>query len=398
MKQLTDAISYCGVLNPNMRVFDVIMRTEYGTSYNSYVVRGSEKTAIIDASHKTFSDAYLGDLAAEFAVRPPDYLVLNHTEPDHSGAVADLVRRYPDITLVLTAAAAVFIKAISNLDDLKLHVVKNGDEISLGDKTLRFIPAPFLHWPDTMFTYVPEEKAVFTCDFLGAHYCEPQLLDTAIVYPDAYLAAAKHYYDCIFGPFPGYVRAGLEKLRELDFDIALTSHGPLLTKNGKLGDIIGAYTDWSTEKPRGQKHIPIFYCTAYRNTQLLAEAIKVGIKKALPDAEVGTYNIIEHDLDSLAALLNGSDAFAVGSPTINRDAVPPVMQLLSLTDSINIAKRPAAVFGSYGWSGEGVPHAAERLTSVGCEVFGQYRVNFVPSGSDINGAVAFGENFAKSLK
>ncbi|MDR0838883.1 MAG: FprA family A-type flavoprotein [Oscillospiraceae bacterium] len=398
MKKLTDSIYYCGVLNPNMRVFDVIMRTEYGTSYNSYIVRGSEKTAIVEAAHRTFSNSYIGELEEFFGDTAPDYLVLNHTEPDHTGCVAALVTRWPGLTVVCSRPASVFIKAITNMPELAIQVVAEGDELDLGGRTLKFFPAMFLHWPDSMFTWVPEENALFTCDFLGAHYCEPLVLDSEVVYENAYLDAAKYYYECIFGPFPSYVRAGLEIIRNLDVRTALTSHGPVLTRGNYLECIIEAYGEWSAPVERTRKSVPIFYCTAYRNTQRLAEAVREGVLRALPDADVGLYNIIEHDMGELAAKMNGSDAFLIGTITINRDAVPPVMQLLTLTDSVNIGKRPVAVFGTYGWSGEGFPHVAERLQSVGCRVYDtQFKVNFVPTDADIRAAADFGEQFAKTI-
>lgn len=396
--RITDAVSYTGVQNPNMRVFDVIMRTEYGTSYNSYLVKGSEKTALIEASHLTFFDYFLDNIREVIGEGTIDYLVLNHTEPDHSGCVAMLMELYPDLTVVVSQAAAIYIKNITNQPDIKLRVVKDGDSISLGDKTLQFINAPFLHWPDSMFTWLPEEKVLFSCDFLGCHYCEPQVMDTRIAYPKAYETAFRYYYDCIFGPFKPYVLKGLEKIQGLDIDFVCNSHGPVLTKGAQLEKAMALYREWSAPMIRDHKLIPIFYCTAYGNTALLGEAVAKGIHKVLPDAEVVLYNIIEHSMDLLAEQLNSCDAALIGALTINREAVPPIWQLLGNIEAVNFAKRPVALFGSFGWSGEAFPHVAERLTSMKANVFKkQFKINFVPSENDLESAEAFGMEFAQTL-
>ncbi|MCL2324033.1 MAG: FprA family A-type flavoprotein, partial [Actinomycetia bacterium] len=353
MIQVTPSILATSVMDPNMRVFDIVMHTEYGTSYNSYVVIGSEKIALIEAAKARFADPYFAHLEAALVGRTPDYLVLNHTEPDHTGTVAALLQRYPDLKIVISRPGALFLGNIVNRDDLDPLIVADGDTLDLGDKTLRFISAPLLHWPDTMFSYCPEEKTVFTCDFLGSHYCEPEIFDEKITYAEAYSTAMKDYFDAIMSPFAPAVRDGLEKLKDLDIDYACVSHGPILTRGHQLEKVIRNYARWSAEDAHDHKRIPVFYCSAYGNTAALAQHVAAGIRAALPEAEVDLYNLIEGDRATLAALMNASDAFALGTPTINRMALPPVWELLADIDAINFAKRPVAVFGSYGWSGEG---------------------------------------------
>ncbi len=397
MKQITEGVFYTGVLNPSLRVFDVIMRTEYGTSYNSYIVTGSEKTAAVEAAHLSFSDYYLDNILQALDGRELDYLILNHCEPDHTGCINRLLERFPNLTVVVSPAGAIYMKQISNRQ-LNLQVVKDGDTLELGGKTLRFISAPFLHWPDSMFTWLEQDNILFSCDFLGCHFCEPQIFDVCTIYDDKYLAALKYYYDCIFGPFQPYVRQGLEKIKDLDIVFNCNSHGPILTKDGKLPQVLELYRQWSAEESRQQKRIPIFYVSAYGNTRKIAKAITQGITQVIPDAQVESYNIIEHDMAKLAALLNESDAFLIGSPTINRDAVAPVWQLLAGIEAINIQKRPVAVFGSFGWSGEAAPNLAQRLTSLKCKVWEeQLKVNFVPSEQELEKATELGKAFAQSL-
>ena len=191
---------------------------------------------------------------------------------------------------------------------------------------------------------------------------------------------------------------GLEKIAGLPIERCCTSHGPVLTKGGLLPQVMEKYRAWSQPVQNERPLIPIFYCSAYGNTCRAAEAIREGILAVKPDAEVTLYNIIEHDMAALGALMARSDAFLVGSPTLNRDAVPPVWQLLAHVDAINMAKRPVAVFGSFGWSGEAVPAIVSRLAQLKLSVFGEgLRFNFVPGETDLQNARKFGEDFAKSL-
>ncbi len=398
MNKITESIFYTGVLNPNLRVFDIIMRTDFGTSYNSYLVKGKEKLALVETAHSSFFDYFIENVKNAAGGAKIDYLILNHCEPDHTGSVAKLLKVYPDMQILTSAAGAIYIKQITNLPQLELRVVRDGETLDLGGRTLQFISAPFLHWPDSMFTYCPEEKAVFTCDFLGSHYCEPQLFDNKITYKGQYLYALKNYFDAIFGPFLPYVRKGLEKLEPLGAEYFCTSHGPVLTKGGCAAEVVSLYKEWSAQIKKTALSIPIFYCSAYGNTEKLAKAVREGILSVKPAAKAALYNIIEYDLALLQGLLNSSDAFLIGTPTLNRDAVAPVWQLLAGFDAINAAKRPCALFGSFGWSGEALPNVTARLTGLKCAVFDkQLKVNFTPSQEELDAAKSFGAEFAAAI-
>lgn len=396
--EITNGVYEVGVLNPNMRIFDIVMKTEYGTSYNAYLVKGTEKTALIETVHHTFFDYYRKNIEEVAEIDKIDYLVMNHNEPDHSGSIEKLLELNPNMQIVVSQAGSIYLKNIVRKPDMNIRTVKEGDTLELGGKTLNFISAPFLHWPDSIFSYMPQEKVLFCCDFLGAHYCEPQMWDTKITYMDSYLQSLKGYYDAIFGPFAMYVRAGLSKIKDLDIEYVCNGHGPVLTKKGLLQKVIERYGEWSAEKENGEKTIPIFYCSAYGYTKALAESIAEGIRETLPDANVDCYDVNDYPLDVLGAKLNKSDAFLVGSPTINRDAVPPIWNLLSHIDAINIAKRPVAVFGSFGWSGEAVPNLAKRLEGLKCNLFDEgLKINFRPAEEEKEKAKAYGKAFAEQL-
>lgn len=398
--KITEGIYSVGIQNPNMRVFDIVMKTDSGTTYNSYVVKGGEKTALIETCHEGFFHQYLENIEEVCPLEEIDYIIMNHNEPDHSGSMAKLLELMPKAKIIASQAGSLYLKNITNRCDLDVQKVKDGETLDLGGRVLTFFFAPNLHWPDSMFTWVEDAKTLFTCDFLGCHYCEPYTFDTNIAYPKAYDAALKLYYGAIFGPFASFVRKGLEKIKALPVqpEFICTSHGPVLTKAGRMDEVIANYEAWSAPVVHEVPVIPVFYTSAYGNTAKLAEKIREGILEAKPNAECVTYDIIEHDMDKLHALINECDAFAVGSPTLNRDAVPPVWNLLAGIDAINAAKKPALVFGSFGWTGEAVGNIQTRLLGLKMNVFEDgFKVTFVPSEEDLENAKEFGKSFALSF-
>ncbi|MCI8649321.1 MAG: FprA family A-type flavoprotein [Anaerotruncus sp.] len=396
--KVRDSIYSVGALNPSMRVFDIVMKTDFGTSYNSYLVKGSEKNVLVETCHKSYFPQYFKNISEVVDPEKVDYIVLNHNEPDHSGCLAQLLEKLPNATIIATKAGSIYLKNITNRQDMKVQVVKDGDELDIGGMTLKFIPAPFLHWPDSMFTWIESEKVLFSCDFLGAHYCEPYHFDCNITHPKKYKQAFKEYYDAIFGPFKPYVLAGLEKIKDLEIETVCPSHGPILEKGVQLETALEQYRLWSQPHKNERLTVPVFFTSAYGNSRMLAEAIRDGILQAKPDAVVNTYDIIDHDLGELSALLNSSDGFALGSPTINGDAVPPAWNLLSHVDAVNNKKKPVLVFGSYGWSGEAVPNLSARLNGLKMSVFGEgLKVCFVPSEEDLAKAKELGKAFGETL-
>lgn len=395
--KITNNIYSVGVLNPSLRIFDIVMRTDFGTSYNSYIVKGSEKTALVEVSHSEFFEQYLNNIKEVCDPSEIDYIVVNHCEPDHSGALRDVLKLCPKAIIVSTVVGANYLKNITNIQELNLQRVKENDIIDLGNLTIKFIPSPFLHWPDTMFSYCEEERVLFSCDMFGCHYTEAYVLDKYIISDKSYDTALKGYYDAIFGPFKPYVLKGLEKIKTLNFDYICTSHGPILTKGVKLESVIDKYTEWSTPKEKGESCIPIFYCSAYGNTKMLAESLCDGANK-VDGVSSKAYDINDNDMSDLSALINESDAFMLGSPTINSDAVEPVWSLINSIDVINNKKRKALVFGSYGWSGEGIPNLIERLKGIKNDVYNEgLKVCFVPTEEDLKNCIDLGEEFAKAV-
>ena len=395
--RITDIIYSVGVQNPDLRVFDIVMETKYGTSYNSYIVKGND-VALIEASHADFKGEYEANIREVADPAKIKYIVLNHTEPDHSGALADLLRLCPDATVLATAVALNYLKNIVN-EPFKSRPVKDGEVLDLGGVTLTFTVAPLLHWPDSMFTYCAEEKVLFSCDVFGSHYSSEKVFDKDVENVDGYKEAFKGYYDAIFGPFKPFVIAGTAKIAKYPFETVCPSHGPVLTKNGLLPYVLDCYKNWSKPVKNAVKTIPVFYCSAYGCTAKLAEAIAEGVKEVIPDAACETYNLIENDMSEMRAKINSCDACAIGSPTLNSDAVPPIWDLLAGVDAINSRKKPVAVFGSYGWSGEAVPNVIARVSGLKMAVVGEgLKVCFVPTAADIESAKEYGRQLAGALK
>lgn len=381
-KKLKDNIYSVGVLNPGLRVFDIIMLTKYGTTYNAYLVKG-EKTALIETVHENSFDEYLENIEALVDIKDIDYIILNHTEPDHTGSVRRILEINPNITVISTAPGNKYVSGISN-SKISSKIVKHNDTLDLGNgKVLRFIIAPFLHWPDSMFTYLESDKMLFSCDFLGAHYCEPTMMDTKIKYPEQYEEAFKYYFDAIFGPFKKSVLEGLDKIKDLDIDTICTSHGPILTE--KIESAKSKYRSWCEEalKPKDKKKCLILYVSAYGYTKKLADAAYEQLTSS-NKYDVKMINVIEEDMSKIKEEIDEADAIMFGSPTINRDALKPIWDVLSCTDAIINRGKPAAVFGSYGWSGEAVPMLKARAESLGLKVVGDgFRTTFNPTEDDI---------------
>lgn len=390
--KLSNHVTYVGMQNPAMRVFDIIMKTEYGTSYNSFLVQG-KKTALIETAHRRFTKEYIETIENYIPVKDIEYVVVNHTEPDHSGSLEKILEINPDIQVYGSAAAIKNLGFIMNRT-FKGNVVKNGDQLDLGDGTvLEFIIAPNLHWPDSMFTYLKQDKVLFSCDFLGSHYCEPLVLDRSIKYPEEYEIARKYYYDCIFGPFKKFVLAGLDKIKDLEINMACTSHGPMLQE--RLQETMDLYREWSTEIPK-EKNIAIFYVSAYGYTREMAEAFEKAFTAAGVSAK--SYDIIYRDVAQLAAEMNGASAVLFGSPTINRDALKPVWDLISMTELVELKNKPVLVFGSYGWSGEACKLLTDRLAGIKYKVFGDgFRCQFKPSKEDFAEIEKLAKEFLETI-
>ena len=385
--ELKKDIHWVGALDPNLRVFDIIMYTPYGTSYNSYVVKGSEKVAVFETVKAEFFDQYIERLKdLDVDITKIDYIVVDHTEPDHAGSVAKLLEISPNAKVVGSAPAIKFMKEIANRD-FESIVVGDGDTIALGNKTLQFISAPFLHWPDSIYTYIPEDEVLITCDSFGSHYSSEAVINSNVENKENYMEALKYYFDCIFGPFKPYVLKAIKKIENLKIDMILPGHGPVLVENPM--EIVEYYRTWSTPRiPSAdeKKIVTIPYVSAYGYTASLAKKIAEGIEAA-GNIEVRLFNAIEHELSDIVASISESDGFLCGSPTIVGELLEPIRDILSKLNPVIHGGKLAAAFGSYGWSGEGVKMLTSRLKDLKIKVVEPgVSFCFVPSEEDYKNA------------
>lgn len=390
-------IYWVGALDPDLRIFDIIMYTPYGTTYNSYIVKGSEKVALFETVKAEFFDEYLDRLQSlDVDITKIDYIVVDHTEPDHAGSVARILDLSPNAKVVGSPAAIKFMKKIAN-KPFESIVVGDGDSLNLGNKTLKFISAPFLHWPDSIYTYIPEDEMLITCDSFGSHYSTQTIFDDLVENEEHYMEALKYYFDCIFGPFKPYVLKALDKIKDLKISTVGTGHGPILRKNIKK--IMGLYKEWSTQTTDtdGKNKVTISYVSAYGYTKSLALKISEGIKSK-GEFEVKMYDVIHHEMGDILNDIADSDGILFGSPTINGDMLEPIRDVLTKLNPIVHGGKVAAAFGSYGWSGEAVPYVENRLRELKMQmVTPGLKINFKPSEEELDRAFNFGANFAEKI-
>lgn len=391
--ELKQGIHYVGVLDRDLKVFDIIMETKFGTTYNSYLVQGAEKTALIETAKATFLEEYLDRIKAVTDIGKIDYLIVDHTEPDHAGSAQKLLELNPQIEVVGTTGAINFLSQITNAP-FQSRAVKDGDEIDLGGKTLRFMVVPNLHWPDTMYTYLPEDKVLFTCDSFGSHYCCEGILRSTVEHEDDYLSAAKYYFDNILGPFKPFMNKALDRVEPMEIEMICPGHGPVL--DVKLPELYQTYRAWSkVENPNQNKTVVIAYVSAYGYTAQMAGEIAEGVKAKGVDVKL--YDLVTDDQTNLSTDLLYADGILLGSPTILGDALKPIYDLsTTLLPTIHGGKH-AAAFGSYGWTGEAVPNLTQRLTQLKMKVSDGLRLRFKPSAEELAQCRAFGESFAEQL-
>lgn len=392
--ELKKDITWIGAQDPDLRVFDIIMETEYGTSYNAYLVKGQDKIALFETVKAKCYDSFKERLEQLVDIKDIDYIVVDHTEPDHAGSVEMLLKINPDIKIVGSTSALGFLKEITNYPFESIKV-NTGDEIDLGGKTLKFISAPFLHWPDSIYTYIPEDQLLITCDSFGSHYAFDDILWSKIEDKKDYYSALKYYFTMIMGPFKQYVLQAISKIEKLEIDMICPGHGPVLDENPM--EIVETYRKWATECCLfDEKTVIVPYVSAYGYTKELAENIGRGLK----DAGV---QVILHDMvyASKAEVLNQirwADGVLFGTPTINGDALPPIWDLLMAMSPITHKNKLAGAFGSFGWSGEGVPNVEQRLKMLRMKIFAPgYKIRFKPNEEQIEHAYQYGLNFGNKI-
>ena len=394
--KLRENFYWAGILDDTLRVFDIIMYTEFGTTYNSYLYKAGDKVILFETVKEKFFDDYLKELEKIVDVTKIDYLVVNHTEPDHAGSVQRLLELNPGLKVIATPTAISFLQNIVNGDFCSI-AVKDEQEMKIGSITLRFLHVPNLHWPDTMYTYIEEEQALVTCDSFGSHYSFDEILVSRVTNQEDYWKATKYYFDCIIGPFKPFMLQALERVRQLDVSMICTGHGPVLDTD--IDKMYNTYEEWCTVvNPNQKKTVVIPYVSAYGYTGQLAEEIAKGIADS-GDIDVRSYDMVTADQGKVLEELGFADGILFGTPTIVGEALKPIWDLTTSIFAGTHGGKLASAFGSYGWSGEGVPHIIERLHQLRMRVPDEgFRVRFKPSEVDLLNAYDYGYNFGCLLQ
>ena len=393
--KLRENFYWTGIVDADLRVFDIIMYTEFGTTYNSYVLKTGDKTILFETAKEKFFDDYLEKLKEITDVESIDYLVVEHTEPDHAGSVERLLDLNPGMKIIATGCALGFLKEIVNRDFTGIPA-RDNMTMKIGDRTLRFLFVPNLHWPDTMYTYIEEEQILVTCDSFGSHYGFDDVLLSKVTDWEGYMRATKYYYDNIIGPFKPFMLKALERVRELDISMICTGHGPVI--DDKIDFILNTYEEWSTVvNPNPKKTVIMPYVSAYGYTKSLAEKIAEGIR-ASGDIDVRAYDMVEADQAKVLEELGFADGILFGSPTIVGEALKPIWDLTTSIFAGTHGGKLASAFGSYGWSGEAVPHLIERLKQLNMKVTEGFRVRFKPDENQLQDAFDYGFNFGCLLQ
>ena len=398
--ELAQGVHWIGTLDQGLREFDVILKTANGTSYNAYCVRGSEGVAIIDTVKESHAADFFARLEAVASYDEITAIVLNHLEPDHTGALPELMRRAPQARLYISFKAQIMLKGLLKSEEatqqLAYTPVNTGDTVSLGDRTLRFLHTPYLHWPDTQCTWLEEEGFLFSGDVFGCHFCDARLFNDKT---GDFRFSFEYYYQHIMRPFREHVLAALDLVEPLDIKLIAPAHGPILRDKPRA--YVQRYRQLAApqlaNEAEGDKTLLIFYISAYGNTARMAQAIRDGAEE-VDGVRVSIYDLQGGEVSPFVDLVEAADAIVFGSPTINGDAVKPVWDLLSSLAVVNVKEKLGGAFGSYGWSGEAVAMLEDRMRGLKLRVpVKGVKVKLIPTDAELDLCKAFGRDMGLHL-
>lgn len=393
-KKITDQVTWVGKIDWELTKFH---GDEYsvdkGSSYNSYLVR-DEKTVLIDTVWRPFDKEFVKSLKQEIDLQEIDYIVMNHGEVDHSGALDELMREIPGTPIYCTNNAIKSLKGQYHAD-WNFVPIKTGDTLELGKNQLVFIEAPMLHWPDTMFCYLTGENILFSNDAFGQHYASELMYNDLVDEAELYHEALK-YYANILTPFSPMVTRKINEILAMNLPINMIcpSHGVIWRDNPT--QIVTKYLEWADNYQENQ--ITIVYDTMWNSTRKMAEAIARGIQKADSEVAVKLFNASLVDKNDIISEVFKAKAVLVGSSTINNGHLYSIAGMLEMMAGLKFKNKKAAAFGSYGWSGEAVKQMTAALENGKFEVVNEgLRTQWVPDTEAEAAAVAFGEQFVGEI-
>lgn len=356
LKEIKNNIFYCGLNHRERKLFDELIPLPVGTTYNSYLIKGDKYTAIIDTMYPQKSDEYL-DKLEKAGITKIDFIVAQHGEQDHSGTLPKMLKKYPEAKILTNPKCKEIVQEMLHIEDEKFQIVADGEEISLGGKTLKFIYAPWVHWPDTMFTYIPEDKLIFTCDFLGSHLPFENLY--APETPEV-LKAAKRYYAEIMMPFRNFCKKYVQLLKTMDIEMILTSHGPIY----KHPDfILNAYEEWTADGCKNEVIIP--YVSMYESTKEMVDYMSE--KLSDKGITVKPFNVVDEDLGELAMELVEACTVVFGSSMVLAGPHPAAVTAAYLAGILRPKVKFISFIGSYGWGGVLTEKLEQSLSGIKAE-------------------------------
>ncbi len=371
IQKLKSAVFSVGAKHWDRRLFDELIPLPAGTTYNAYLVRGSEKTALIDTVDPDKKNDLLENLES-LKVNNIDYVIANHAEQDHSGVIPGILEKYPDARVVTNEKCKKMLIDLLQIPEDKFLVVKDQETLSLGDKTLQFILTPWVHWPETMVTYLREDRILFSCDFFGAHFASSELFvkNEARVYE-----SAKRYYAEIMMPFRKKIIGNLEKLEDIEIDMIAPSHGQVY---GKPELILDAYKDWTSDNVKNEVVIP--YVSMHGSTQKIAGYLTDALMER--NIAVKPFNLTVTDIGELAIALVDAATVVIGSPIVLTGPHPAVVSAAYLANALRPKARFATVIGSYGWGGKMVDQVIGMLGNLKVELLSPVLIKGYPKDAD----------------
>lgn len=354
-RKIKENVTALGAVDWNRRLFDSLIPLPDGTSYNSYLIKGKDKTALLDTVDPAKADTLMCQLSD---VPKLDYVISHHAEQDHSGTIPKVLEKYTEAKLLASEKAKSMLTDLLKIDNDRIVTVADGEKISLGGKTLEFVYTPWVHWPETMSTYLHEDKILFSCDFFGSHYAATELFtDTeAVVYE-----AAKRYYAEIMMPFRNVIRKNMEKIEAFEISMIAPSHGPVYRRPQFIMD---AYKDWISDNVKNEVVLP--YISMHGSTERMVDALI----SELADRKITVrpFDLAVTDLGKLAIALVDAATMVVGTPTVHVGPHPAVFYAAHLANALRPKVRYASIIGSYGWSSKAVEQIAELIPNLKAEI------------------------------
>ncbi len=385
--KLAEGVYWIGAIDWDRRLFDSLIPLPDGTSYNSYIIKGSEKTALIDTVDPTMQDVLINQLN-QLGIENISYIVANHAEQDHSGALPRVLERYPEAKVVATPRCKDMLIDLLMIPEEKFIAVNDKETISLGGRTLEFIHAPWVHWPETMLTYLREDKILFPCDFFGSHLAASDLhvTDEGQVYE-----AAKRYYAEIMMPFQTNIQKNLEKIKDYAIDIIAPSHGPV---HDKPEFIVKAYQSWVFDEPKNIVILP--YISMHGSTRKMVEYLVEALVQR--GVTVKQFDLTVTDIGKLAIALVDAATVVIGTPTVLVGPHPSAVYAAFLANALRPKLKFASIIGSYGWGSKAVEQIAAMLPNLKVEILEPVLCKGFPKENDFKALDSLADTIAEKHK